>query len=115
VDTESEEELREPTRLTPEEIHEIVEGLVKNRYFVATQCPPDMITSVFMPLLGGLTGMDTAKIGNILEEYAKAGPRSINGYPMFFSCRIIHIDDWRVIAEKAMAVQQALDEALEKS
>lgn len=88
---------------------------MKNRYFVATQCPPDMITSVFMPLLGGLTGMDTTKIGNILEEYAKAGPRSINGYPMFFSCRIIHIDDWRVITEKARAVQQALDEALEKS
>ena len=100
-------------RLTPEEITEVAEGLVKGRYFCATMCPPDMITSVFMIVaLGGLANIEPDSIGNIIEDLDKAGPRSVNGYPCFFSCRVIHKADWAVIAEKATAAQAAMDAAL---
>lgn len=42
----------------------------------------------------------------------KANPMSVNGYPTFFSCRLVHKDDWKVIGERALAVQAAMDKAL---
>ena len=46
---------------------------------------------VFMPLaLGGMEGLKG--IGLMYEYYDKAGPRSVNGMPCFFSCRILHRD-----------------------
>jgi len=32
-------------------------------------------------------------IGMLYESYSQAGPRSVNGYPCFFSCKIISIED----------------------
>lgn len=32
-------------------------------------------------------------IGMLYEDYSKAGPLSVNGYPTFFSCSILSIDD----------------------
>ena len=32
-------------------------------------------------------------IGMLYESYDKAGPRSINGFPMFFSCKIVSSED----------------------
>lgn len=54
---------------------------------------------IFMPL--GLFPVfanweedDLKKIGVIWEYTKEAGPRSINGYPCFFSLRIMHREDW---------------------
>ena len=48
--------------------------------------------------------MDSLKqIGCIYEFVDKAGPRSINGYPIFFSFRMIHTDDW---ARAAAAIER---------
>jgi hypothetical protein len=106
-------ELRECPRLSEDEIKEVATGLVKGHYFCATQCPPDMIGMVFMVIgLGGLGDIDPETVGNIIEHLDKAGPRSINGYPTFFSCRVIHRDDWSVIVDKATAAQAAMDGVL---
>jgi len=32
-------------------------------------------------------------IGMFYERYSEAGPRSVNGYPCFFSCNIVSIED----------------------
>lgn len=32
-------------------------------------------------------------IGMLFEDNSKAGPRGINGYPMFMSCKILSCDD----------------------
>jgi hypothetical protein len=32
-------------------------------------------------------------IGMLFEDNSKAGPRSINGYPMFMSCKILSKED----------------------
>jgi hypothetical protein len=37
----------------------------------------------------------TSQIGVFWEFYAQAMPRSINGYPMFASCRLMNLDDWK--------------------
>jgi hypothetical protein len=34
------------------------------------------------------------QIGCIWEYLSKAGPRGINGYPIFFSMHFMHVDDW---------------------
>ena len=48
---------------------------------------------VFMPLaLGGMEGLKEKTIGLMYEYYDKAGPRSVNGMPCFFSCSILHRD-----------------------
>lgn len=33
-------------------------------------------------------------LGVVWEYYDKAGPRGINGYPCFFSCHLMHREDW---------------------
>ena len=37
------------------------------------------------------------QLGLIWEYWDKSLPRSINGYPIFMSCRVMHIDDWNRI------------------
>ena len=98
-------------RMTEDEIRSTVEGLVKGRIFTGTQVPPDMLHLVFMPL-GLAKDVDWDSLGNVIEDIDKAGPRGINGYPMFMSCRLVHKDDWAVIGERALAVQAAMDSAL---
>lgn len=38
-------------------------------------------------------------IGMLYEEYSKAGPRGINGMPIFFSCKIVSIEDTKRFRE----------------
>ena len=56
------------------------------------------IEMVFMPLVFGALAdwprEDLEQIGILWEYLDKAGPRSINGLPSFFSLRIMHRDDW---------------------
>jgi hypothetical protein len=57
-----------------------------------------IIRMVFLVLtLGGLHDAPDSylnSIGLIWEYFSNAGPRSINGYPQFFSCHLMHRDDW---------------------
>ena len=107
--------MREIPRLTPEETQEVAEGLVKGHYFIASLAPSDMLPLIFLPLaMGGLDDIDPNSLGNIIEDYGKASERSINGYPMFFSCRLIHKDDWSVVADMATAAQRAIDYVMKR-
>jgi hypothetical protein len=108
------QKLQPVPRLTDDEIADVVRGLVAGSIFTAAQCPPEMLASVFVILgLGGLqqANIDPETIGMIYEYMDKAGERGINGYPMFFSCKLIHKDDWTIIADRAIAAQEALDRA----
>lgn len=69
----------------------------------------DDLAMVFMPLaLGGLAGWDLEKIGLVFEEISKAGPRSINGRPCFFSCQFLHIDDLEPFTAEVKRMAEAL-------
>ena len=58
-----------------------------------------LLMTIFMPLaLGALAGRSQAyykQVGLLWEYLNAAAPQSINGYPIFFSMRIMHLDDWR--------------------
>lgn len=68
---------------------------------------------IFMPMMfmdwSDWTDEDKAQFGAVYEYFDKAGPRSINGYPIFFSCRFIHRDDLRVVWRMAQKIQKTLD------
>jgi len=91
-------------RLSDEELRAFVDDFVSGRLFTLHHMSPEDakrdLGLVFMPLglagLGGcgLSDEDVQNIGTIYERLEVAGPRSINGWPCFFSMRIMHKGDW---------------------
>lgn len=86
-------------RKSEEELREFVIDFLAGRIFTSAHMTNSAsLGLVFMPLaLGALSDWpdeDWADIGIIYEYLDKAGPRSINGMPSFFSLRIMHRDDW---------------------
>lgn len=73
----------------------------------------NILGMVFMPVaLGAFSDYSDEgrkDIGMIYEYFDKAGPRSINGYPIFFSFSIVNVKDRLFIWEKVEKVRKALD------
>jgi hypothetical protein len=74
------------------------------------------VPMVFMPILFGLfkdwTEDDMKQVGVIWEYYDKALPRSINGMPVFTSCHLMHVEDWkraRLVIEREQLRQKDLE------
>jgi hypothetical protein len=95
--------------LTDPEVRELALGIMAGTVFTDRQLlDPQDITMVF-PVLSMMTpeqyqesvidvvlpgGIeDAAPVGLIYEHLDKAGPRSVNGYPMFFSLRVMSPSD----------------------
>jgi hypothetical protein len=49
-------------------------------------------------------------IGVIWEWNSKSSPRSINGYPIFMSCRIMHKEDWEEVLPILQEKQRQMDD-----
>lgn len=104
----SEEKKREPLpRLSDDELREFIDAFISGRIFTSNHIPEgngDLIAMVFMPIAFGAVTKETAEEVALVYEYLdKAGPRSINGMPIFFSCRLLHKKDW----ERALPVLKA--------
>lgn len=101
-----------PPPLTNEEKRDLVFGLISGRYFPATQVEDtSLLSMVFMPLaFEALADWDVESIGNIVGDMNKAGPRAINGYPMFMDFRVIGIEDWRDIGERVEKTLAVMNE-----
>ena len=100
---------RECPRMTEEQIRDTALGLVQGRIFTAHDCPPEMISSVFMLVaLGGLGDIDLDTVGTVYEYLERAGERSVNGYPIFMSMRVAHVDDWAIIVKRAIKTREAM-------
>ncbi len=93
-------------RLNNEELKQIAIDIRAGRIFSNWHIPdnePDMLYSIFMPL--GLMNADqmeeiaTANIGLVYEYMNQAGPMAINGYPMFMSFHVLHLNDAKVVLE----------------
>jgi len=90
-------------RMADEELAKFVLGVCDDKIFTMHHIPEGSRTNVggmvFMPLtfgaFGGWFEAELENIGTVWEYMSEAGPRSINGYPMFFSCRLMHTDDWK--------------------
>jgi hypothetical protein len=64
--------------------------------------------------LFGLEGsnIDPDSVGMIYENMSEAGPRSINGYPMFMSCKLLNKTDTETVIKIAQRIQEAVKSAL---
>lgn len=81
-------------RYSDERLREFVLGVCDGRIFTSVQVKdPNLLGMVFMVIaLGGLSDLTKAEVedvGCIWEWMDKAGPRSINGLPIFTSCHIM--------------------------
>lgn len=88
-------------RFTDDELRTFVNDLASGQIFTSNHLPAsdlDMMKMIFMPLafgaLGDYTPEDVADIGIVYEYLDAQGPRSVNGYPMFMSCRLMRKGDW---------------------
>jgi len=98
--------------MSDEELKKFVIDFVDNKIFISGFIPVEeakhIIHAVFMPLIGiTFSKKATKSLAQLWEYYAKAGPRSINGYPMFWSVRMISIADWK-------RAKPAIDKLMEK-
>lgn len=88
-------------RLTDDELRKFVDDFASGQIFTSNHLPAsdlDMMKTIFMPLafgaLDGYTPEDIADIGVVYEYLDAQGPRSVNGYPIFMSCRLMRKGDW---------------------
>jgi hypothetical protein len=97
-----------PPRLTDEEVTALARDLVKDRIFMSDQLrkhEQNLLSSIFMPLVfmkpKDVRKMVDGDLAVLYEYFKEAGPRSINGRPMFFSMRWLNQADYaRVRAEE---------------
>jgi hypothetical protein len=98
--------------ITEEQIQEIALGMHRRQIFTTQHIPAaewdDMVPRVFTILrFTGFGNVDTATIGMLWERLEHAGPRSINGYPIFLSMNMVSIAD----TEKILVIFRRLREA----
>jgi len=102
--------------LSEQEIGQLAKDIAMNLVFtsdhVRREERDNILGMVFMPIaLGGLSDLSEEArkdVGMVYEYYDKAGPRSINGYPIFFSFRIVNVKDRLLVWEKYEKIQEAL-------
>jgi hypothetical protein len=87
---------------TPEEqtarLKRFVLDFCDGRVFSTVHCEPRDAPMVFMPLAlmspEQIKELQGANVGLIYEHIDKAGPRSINGMPCFFSFSTLSREEW---------------------
>lgn len=99
--------------MTDQEIRQFAEDMYKGLIFTDRHVRiPDDIPRVFMPLL--LLGEELAEElrknppGMIYEYMDKAGPKAIDGMPMFLSFKIVSIDDAKKVFEHYNKIKEAI-------
>jgi hypothetical protein len=108
------------TPLTDEQVSEIAMGIFKNEIFTdghLAERDKRLLLSVFMPL--GLMSraqkfemMRKMRPGMFYAEMSKAGPRAINGYPMFFEVSMASEEDTAKIWTEYQRLQASIPSAI---
>jgi hypothetical protein len=101
--------------LSDERIKEIGIDLYKGLIFTSLQVQnPSDIGMVFMPILlmdeNQMAEFKELKPFVIFEYFDKAGPRSINGYPIFWSCCHATKEEWEKIYDIYSKMKRFEDE-----
>ncbi len=83
---------------TDDELRELSLGIHNGRYFTSAHLDrPEDATLVFM-VLGMMEDLsewaERNKVAFLYEELSKAGPRSFNGMPSFFSVQFLDHDEF---------------------
>ena len=104
-------------RKTDEEIKQLAMDYLAGKIFGNWMIPRHEMQQVtgmiFMPMLLGGPEMIAQLMVNdtpfFYEYLEKAGPRSVNGYPIFFSMQTIDLADLNRVMEKGRALKAAMD------
>jgi len=90
---------------THEELKQIAMDLVDGKIFTdrsIDQTDSRLFASIFMPVMFGcFNDKDINTVGLVYEYLSEAGPRSINGYPIFMSLRMLNREDTQIMSEMA--------------
>jgi hypothetical protein len=104
--TESASKMENIPRMTDEEKRKFVDDFVSGRIYSDRHLPKGefsreeevrRLESVFLPLLCGALGKVSEsyvnQMGMVWEYLSAAAPWSINGNPVFTSCRVVNVED----------------------
>lgn len=98
------------------DLHEIAVGILQNAIFTDRHIAPGdarLASMIFMPL-GFLDRKQLLDLqrkqrpGMVYARMEHAGPRAINGYPMFFECAMLHPDDAVIVWQKYARMKEQL-------
>ena len=121
----------EPTEYRPvpdipePDLKRLAIGMAQGTVFTSLHLPPvtdeetmrehaQLVRSIFMPIgLGGLGDIDIKTLGFFWERFDKAGPRSVNGYPVFFSVNLVNAEQAKWVVRKYEEIRRATDEVFE--
>jgi len=95
-----------PPRMSDDELRAFVDDYVSGRIWVmqSAQREEDMALPFLVLQLSGLPdGWKAENVGTVWEYMSNAGPRSVNGMPMFFSCHFMHAEDWQRVLKAVTA------------
>lgn len=106
--------------LTDKEVVEVAQGLIANKYFLSTQIPEmqqrNLMHIIFLPLAfmekKDLKAMADNDVVCLYEETGQAMQRSINGYPIFPSCRQMTRVDYTKVVEVERKLREAMNAVL---
>lgn len=104
--------LRAVKRLTPQEVHEVARRVVTNQGLLTNQSRA--LRSAFMLLLSltDWSAFDVATIGAFYGDLGDVIPgRTLNGFPMFHTLRLIHTDDVSLLTAEIKRLTEALGDA----
>jgi len=102
-DQEADFDEKEVDRLSDDQLKSFIIDFVSGRIFTDLEISHvtgnnSLMTMIFMPLgFGAISDWSKdriASIGRIYEYFDAAGPRAVNGFPMFTSVRFLHKEDW---------------------
>ena len=114
------EEMREgelpctkPRQMSDEQLRQLCIDIYAGKVFTDRHCnSPQDIGMVFMVVgLGGLNNDDEPEM--IYEYLDKAGPRSVNGMPMFMSVNVMNRADFRAWLPMYIEYEKAQQEFLD--
>jgi hypothetical protein len=104
---------------TDEELKQIAEDMYKDLIFTSNHVRKEdssLLSTIFMPLafMDEKTRKEWKKnTPYIFFEYmSKAGPRAINGYPIFWSAQYLYEDDYKKVLDYYNKIESAVKKAI---
>lgn len=105
--------------LSAEQLEQLAQDIAARRVFHSGMCErTEDVAMVFMPfgLMGDnltLAEMIEQKVAIFYEYLDKAGPRSVNGMPMFFSMNMLNLDQAMIVQTKVQEIVALLKARME--
>ena len=98
---------------TKDELMQLARDVIQNKVFMANT--PERVDNCFAMVLGLMSEKNHKefwgkKPAALYEEYCKAGPRTVNNYPQFFSLKWLSLEEYTIFNK----YWQELNNALQK-